>query len=77
MNKLLLATAAIVVAFSASSFAAVTVEPVSQTPPSFYLAQDTATNECQIVETRPVGGSRVKVIGTAHSTRASRDGFEC
>jgi hypothetical protein len=40
---------------------------VGQEPPSFYLAQDTATMKCQIVETRPVAGSRMKAIGTAHS----------
>jgi hypothetical protein len=73
MNKLLLATAAIVVAFSAPSFAAETAKPGRPAPPSFYLAQDAATMKCQIVETRPVTGSRMKVIGTAHSTRASAE----
>ena len=72
LNKLLLATAAIV-AFSAPSFAAETAKPVGQVPLSFYLAQDTATMKCQIVETRTVAGSRMKVIGTAHSTRASAE----
>jgi hypothetical protein len=74
MNNLLLATAAIVVAFSAPLFAPETAKPVGQAPPSFYLAQDAATMKCQIVETRPVAGNRMKVIVTA---RDSRDGFEC
>ena len=72
MKKVLLATVAIV-AFSAPSFAAETAKTVGQAPPSFYLAQDTATLKCQIVETQPVAGSSMKVIGTAHSTRASAE----
>jgi hypothetical protein len=60
MKMGLLATVAIV-AFSAPSFAAETAKPVGQEPPSFYLAQDTATMKCQIVETRPVAGSRMQV----------------
>ena len=73
MNKLLLATVAMVVALSAPSFAAETAKPVGQAPPSFCLAQDITTMKCQIVETRPAAGSRMKVIGTAHSTRASAE----
>ena len=69
MKKLLLATVATVV-FSTASFAVETAKPVGQAPPLFYLAQDTATMKCQIVETRPVAGSSVKVVGTAYSTRA-------
>ena len=72
MKKILLATVAIV-AFSAPSFAAEKAGTVGQTPSSFYLAQDTATMKCQIVETRPVAGSSVKVVGTAYSTRASAE----
>jgi hypothetical protein len=72
MKMGLLATVAIV-AFSAPSFAAETAKPVGQEPPSFYLAQDTATMKCQIVETRLVAGSRMKAIGTTHSTRASAE----
>lgn len=72
MKKILLATVAIL-AFAAPSFAAETAKTVGQAPPSFYLAQDTATMKCQIVETRPVAGSRMKAIGTAHSTRASAE----
>jgi hypothetical protein len=29
--------------------------------------------KCQIVELRPVAGSRMKAIGTAHSTRAAAE----
>ena len=72
MKMGLLATVAIV-AFSAPSFAAETAKPVGQELPSFYLAQDTATMKCQIIESRLVGGSRMKAIGTAHSTRASAE----
>jgi hypothetical protein len=72
MKMSLLATVAIV-AFSASSFAAETAKPIGQAPSSFYLAQDTATMKCQIVESRPVAGSRMKAIGTVRSTRASAE----
>jgi len=72
MKKILLATVAIV-AFSAPSFAAETAKTVGQAPPSFYLAQDTATLKCQIVETQPAAGSSMKVVGTAHSTKASAE----
>jgi hypothetical protein len=72
MKKSLLATVAIV-AFSVPSFAAETAKTVGQSPLSFYLAQDTATMKCQIVELRPVAGSRMKAIGTAHSTRAAAE----
>jgi len=72
MKKSLLATAAIV-AFSVTSFAAETPKTVGQSPLSFYVAQDTATLKCQIVEFRPVAGSRMKAIGTAHSTRAAAE----
>jgi hypothetical protein len=71
MKKILLATAAIV-AFSAPSFAAETAKTVGQAP-SFYLAQDTATLKCQIVETQPAAGSSMKVVGAAHSTKASAE----
>ena len=72
MKKSLLATVAIV-AFSVPSFAAETAKAVDQSPLSFYLPQDTATLKCQIVELRPVAGSRMKAIGTAHSTRAAAE----
>ena len=72
MKKILLATVAIV-AFSAPSFAAETAKTVGQAPPSFYLAQDSATLKCQIVETQPVAGGSMKVIGTAHPTKASAE----
>jgi hypothetical protein len=72
MKKILLATVA-VVAFSAPSFAAETAKTVGQAPPSFYLAQDTATLKCQIVETQPAAGGSMKVVGVAHSTKASAE----
>ena len=72
MKKLLLATVATVV-LSTSSFAVETDKPVGHAPQSFYLAQDTATLKCQIVDMRPVAGSRMKAIGTAHSTKAAAE----
>jgi hypothetical protein len=72
MKKLLLATVATVVFFT-TAFAVETTKPVGQAPPSFYLAQDTATMKCQIVEIRPVAGSRMNAIGTAHSTRTAAE----
>ena len=72
MKKSLLATVAIV-ACSVPSIAAETAKAVGQSPLSFYLAQDTATLKCQIVELRPVAGSRMTAIGTAHSTRAAAE----
>jgi hypothetical protein len=71
MNKILLATVAIV-AFSAPSFAQ-TPTTTGQAPPSFYLAQDTASMKCQIVETQPVAGGSMKVVGAAHLTKASAE----
>ena len=50
-----------------------TAKTVGQAPPSFYLAQDTANMKCQIVETQPVAGSSMKVVGAAHSTKASAE----
>jgi hypothetical protein len=48
-----------------------------QAPPSaafsFYLTQDAATMKCQIVETQPAAGGSIKVVGAAHSTRASAE----
>jgi hypothetical protein len=74
MKKVLLATIAIL-AFAAPSFAQ--DKTVGQAPPSgatsFYLAQDTATMKCQIVEAQPVAGSSMKVVGAAHSTKASAE----
>ena len=71
-KKNLLATATIV-AFSAPSFAAETAKTVDQAPPSFYLAQDTATLKCQIVESQSAAGSSMKVVGGAHSAKASAE----
>jgi hypothetical protein len=76
MKKVLLATAAIL-AFAAPSFAAEPAkEPaktVGQASPSFYLAQDSASLKCQIVETKPAVGGSMQVVGTAHSTLASAE----
>jgi hypothetical protein len=76
MKNILLATVAIL-AFTAPSFAAEPAKTVGQAPPSgatsFYLAQDTGTMKCQIVETQPVAGSSMKVVGAAHSTKASAE----
>jgi hypothetical protein len=71
MKKILLATVAIV-AFSAPSFAQ-TSKTTGQAPPSFYLAQDTATMKCEIVEAKPVAGGSMKVVGAVHSTKASAE----
>jgi hypothetical protein len=71
MTKILLATVAIL-AFTAPSFAQ--DKTVGQAPPSgassFYLAQDTATMKCQIVNAQPAAGASTKVIGSAHRTQA-------
>jgi len=77
MKKILLATVAIL-AFAAPSFAQDKQDKtVGQAPPSgassFYLAQDTATMKCQIVNAQPAAGGKMKVIGAAHSTQASAD----
>jgi hypothetical protein len=74
MKKILLATVSIL-AFAAPSFAAEPDKTVGQAPPSgassFYLAQDTATMKCQVVNAQPAAGGSMKAIGTAHSTQAS------
>jgi hypothetical protein len=76
MKKILLATVTIF-AFAAPSFAAEPAKTVGQAPPSaassFYLAQDTATMKCQIVEAQPAAGGSMKVVGAAHSTKASAE----
>jgi hypothetical protein len=76
MKKVLLATVAIV-AFTAPSFAAETAKTVGQAPPSgassFYLAQDTATMKCQVVNIQPAAGGKMKVVGAAHPTQASAE----
>jgi hypothetical protein len=74
MKTILLATVAIL-AFAAPSFAAEPEKTVGQAPPaaasSFYLAQDTATMKCQIVNAQPAAGGSMKVVGAAHPTQAS------
>jgi hypothetical protein len=76
MKKILLATVAIL-AFAAPSFAAEPDKTVGQAPPSgassFYLAQDTASMKCQVVNIQPAAGGNMKVIGTAHPTQASAE----
>jgi hypothetical protein len=73
MKKALLTTVAIF-AFAAPSFAAEPAKTVGQAPPSgassFYLAQDTATMKCQVVNAQPAAGGNMKVIGAAHPTQA-------
>jgi len=73
MKKILLATAAIL-ALAAPSFAQQD-KTTGQAPPSgassFYVAQDTATMKCQVVNTQPAAGGNMKVIGAAHPTQAS------
>jgi hypothetical protein len=74
MKKILLATVAIL-AFASPTFAAEPAKTVGQAPPSsassFYLAQDTGTMKCQVVNSQPAAGGSVKVIGMAHPTQAS------
>ena len=75
MTKILLATVAIL-AFTAPSFAQQDKDRTNgQAPPSgassFYLAQDTATMKCQVVNAQPAAGGNMKVIGAAHPTQAS------
>ena len=72
MKKILLATFA-VLALSAPAFAAEPAKTVGQAPSSFYLAQDTATMKCEIVETQPAAGGGMKVVGAAHTTKASAE----
>jgi hypothetical protein len=76
MKKILLATVTIL-AFAAPSFAAEPDKTVGQAPPSgassFYLAQDTATMKCQVVNTQPAAAGNMKAIGTAHPTQASAE----
>ena len=71
MTKILLAMVAIL-AFAAPSFAQQD-KTTGQAPPSgassFYLAQDSTTMRCQVVNAQPAGGN-MKVIGTAHPTQA-------
>lgn len=71
-KKNLLATVA-AIALAAPSFAAEPQKTVGQAPQSFYLTQDTATMKCEIVETQPLAGSKVKVVGAAHSTKAAAE----
>ena len=72
MKKVLMATVAIL-AFAAPSFAQ--DKTVGQAPPSgassFYLAQDTATMKCEVVNAQPAAGGSMKTIGMAHPTKAS------
>lgn len=73
MTKILFATAAIL-AFTAPSFAQQD-KTTGQAPPSgaasFYVAQDTATMKCHVVNVQPAAGGNMKVIGPAHPTMGS------
>jgi hypothetical protein len=73
MTKVLLATVAIL-AFTAPSFSQQD-KTTGQAPPSgassFYVAQDTSTMKCHVVNAQPAAGGSMKVIGTAHPTQAS------
>jgi hypothetical protein len=73
MTKILLATVAIL-AFTAPSFAQQDKPTTGQAPPSgassFFLAQDTGTMKCQVVNVQPAAGGNMKVIGAAHPTQA-------
>ena len=75
MKKILLATVA-VLAFAAPSFAQQD-KTTGQAPPSgassFYLAQDTGTMKCRVVNAQPAAGGNMKVIGAAHPTQASAE----
>lgn len=72
MKSTLLATVAVLL-FASPLFAAETGKTVGQSPSSFFLAQDTATMKCQIVESQPAAGSSMKVVGAAHTTKASAE----
>ncbi|ULK95697.1 hypothetical protein [Bradyrhizobium sp. I71] len=72
MKSTLLATVA-VLALASPLFAAETGKTVGQSPSSFYLAQDSATMRCQIVESQPATDSKMKVVGVAHTTRTSAE----
>ena len=62
MKMKLLTAAALVVAFAIPAFAA----------GEFYLAQDTATKHCSIVEAKPTE-STMKVVGAAYKTQAEAE----
>jgi hypothetical protein len=74
MKKILLVTVA-VLAFTAPSFAAEPDKTVGRAAgaSSFYLAQDTATMKCQVVNIQPAAGGDMKVIGAVHPTHASAE----
>jgi hypothetical protein len=76
--KTILLAAVTVLAFASPSFAAEAPksEPgktVGMAPASFYLAQDTVTMRCQIVDTMPVAGGTMKTVGAAHPTKISAE----
>jgi hypothetical protein len=72
MKKLLITTA--ILAFAAPAFAAETAKTVGQAPASgtssFYLTQDTASMRCEIANTQPAAGGKLRLIGAAHATQA-------
>jgi hypothetical protein len=72
MKKLLVTTA--ILGFAASAFAAETPKTVGLAPASgasgYYLAQDTGSMKCEVLNTQPAAGGKLKVIGAAHTTQA-------
>jgi hypothetical protein len=74
MKKLLITTA--ILAFAATAFAAETPKTVGQAPSgasTYYLAQDTGSMKCEVINTEPAAGGKLKVIGTAHPTHAAAE----
>jgi hypothetical protein len=74
MKKLLITTA--ILAFAAPAFAAETAKTVGQAPAgasAYYLAQDTVSMKCEVINAEPAAGGKLKVIGTAHPTHAAAE----
>jgi hypothetical protein len=73
MKKLLITTAILVI--TAPAFAAETGKTVGQAPPSatssYYLTQDTASMRCEIANTQPAAGGKLRVLGTAYPNQAA------
>jgi ABC-type sugar transport system substrate-binding protein len=73
MKKLLITTA--ILAFAAPAFAADTGKTVGQAPPSgassFYIAQDTASMRCEVLNNQPAAGGKQRVLGNAYPTQAA------
>jgi hypothetical protein len=75
MKKLLITTA--LLAFAAPAFAAETPKTVGQAPAagasSFYLAQDTGSMKCEVLNTQPAAGGKIKVLGAAYPNHAAAE----